>query len=753
MAKCSNESYQNSITMKNIKRIIIVVLSVLLVIPVQAQKEKYADLREALFGAGNLNAGGAPANITWIEDGEKYSFTRNDQFNQEIWIRTVSSGKEEKVFTNEEFTFPGTDQPFRYVSFAWTKDYKYILFQCNFNPIWRYSGNSDYYLYSLKDKSLDLIVKQAFSAEISPDGKKVGYGKDGNLYEYIMITGEHLQFTDDAREQVYNGRFGWAQEEEFGLVQGWSWSNDSKYIAYWQSDETEVPIYKLTDFSGHHPEYMEVPYPKVGDNPPLVKIGVINAESGDKKWLDIDLDDGYVPRIYWTSKPNTLAVMWMNRIQSQMKIWFYDVVSGNKNLIMEEISETWIDIFDFFAGNLHLVYFPDDIEEFFWISERDGWAHIYRFDYNGNIINQVTSGDWEVKGIEAIDTGKEILYYVSTEVTPTDQNLYQVKFDGTGKKRLTTAGGNHNVNVSDNGQYYFDSWSDVNTPREVLLMSSGGKVIEEFTNSDRVLTFLESHVYAPKELFSFTTTDGQKLDGYFIKPIDFDESKKYPLVLDIYGGPGSQGVFNTFGTNGWQQWLAQEGYVIASVNNRGNGGYGYDFEKIVHRQLGKWESHDFVETAKYLASLPWVDGDNMAIRGHSYGGYTSSYTMLTYPGVFKVSLTAAPVTDHLLYDCILTERYMGLMDDNAEGYKQSAVTTHAENLEGHLLLAHSLMDDNVHPQNIFQLVNALNMAGKDFDLKIYPPGAHGIATDLTTYLLLMQQYTDYLERYLKEDKR
>jgi len=739
--------------MKNIKRIIIVVLSVLLVIPVQAQKEKYADLREALFGAGNLNAGGAPANITWIEDGEKYSFTRNDQFNQEIWIRTVSSGKEEKVFTNEEFTFPGTDQPFRYVSFAWTKDYKYILFQCNFNPIWRYSGNSDYYLYSLKDKSLDLIVKQAFSAEISPDGKKVGYGKDGNLYEYIMITGEHLQFTDDAREQVYNGRFGWAQEEEFGLVQGWSWSNDSKYIAYWQSDETEVPIYKLTDFSGHHPEYMEVPYPKVGDNPPLVKIGVINAESGDKKWLDIDLDDGYVPRIYWTSKPNTLAVMWMNRIQSQMKIWFYDVVSGNKNLIMEETSETWIDIFDFFAGNLHLVYFPDDIEEFFWISERDGWAHIYRFDYNGNIINQVTSGDWEVKGIEAIDTGKEILYYVSTEVTPTDQNLYQVKFDGTGKKRLTTAGGNHNVNVSDNGQYYFDSWSDVNTPREVLLMSSGGKVIEEFTNSDRVLTFLESHVYAPKELFSFTTTDGQKLDGYFIKPIDFDESKKYPLVLDIYGGPGSQGVFNTFGTNGWQQWLAQEGYVIASVNNRGNGGYGYDFEKIVHRQLGKWESHDFVETAKYLASLPWVDGDNMAIRGHSYGGYTSSYTMLTYPGVFKVSLTAAPVTDHLLYDCILTERYMGLMDDNAEGYKQSAVTTHAENLEGHLLLAHSLMDDNVHPQNTFQLVNALNMAGKDFDLKIYPPGAHGIATDLTTYLLLMQQYTDYLERYLKEDKR
>ncbi|MFO7851291.1 MAG: S9 family peptidase [Bacteroidota bacterium] len=737
--------------MKNLKKIFIVIFSLFLFLPasLEAQKEKYANLREALSSAGNLRAGGAPANVSWIKDGEKYSFTRRDQYIQEIWVRTVRTGKEEKVFTNEDLTFPGTEQPFRYVSLAWTKDYNYILFQCNFNPIWRYSGNSDYYVYSLKDKSLELIVEQAFSAEISPDGKKVGYGKDGDLYEFVFETGEHIRFTDDAREQVYNGRFGWAQEEEFGLVQGWSWSNDSRYIAYWQSDETEVPIYKLTDFSGHHPEYTEIPYPKVGDNPPQVKIGLIDTDAGDKKWLDIDLEGGYIPRIYWTSKPNTLAVMWMNRIQSHMKIWFYDVTSGNRKLVMEEQSDAWIDIFDFFAGNLHLLYFPDDIDEFFWISERDGWAHIYRYDYDGNVINRVTSGEWEVKGIEAIDTRREMLYYVSTEVDPTEQNLYQVRFDGGGKKRLTTAEGNHNVNVSDKGQYYFDSWSSVNMPGEVVLMSSLGKVIEKFTDKSRVLSFLESHVYAPKELFSFTTTDGQELDGYLIKPIDFDENKKYPLLLDIYGGPGSQGVYNTFGTNGWHQWLAQEGYVIASVNNRGNGGYGYDFEKIVYRQLGRWESHDFVETARYLATIPWVDGDNMAIRGHSYGGYTSSYTMLTHPGIFKVSITAAPVTDHLYYDCILTERYMGLMDDNAEGYKKSAVITHAANLSGHLLLAHSLMDDNVHPQHTFQLVNALNMAGKDFDLKIYPPGAHGIATDMTTYLLLMRQYTDYLKEHLK----
>lgn len=738
--------------MKNVKGIIIIVLSLMLMAAssVQAQKQKYSSLQDALFSTGQLNAGGAPSNITWIEEGNKFSFTRSSQTAQEIWIRTVKTGEEEKVFSSEGLKFPGTGQIFRYVSFAWTTDYSRILFQCNFNPIWRYSGNSDYYVYSLEDKSLELIVEQAFSAEISPDGKKLGYGKDGDLYGFVFESGEHKRFTSDAREQVYNGRFGWAQEEEFGLVQGWSWSGDSRYIAYWQSDETEVPVYKLTDFSGHHPEYMEVPYPKVGDNPPQVKIGVIDTENNTKKWLDIDMKGGYIPRIYWTSKPNTLAVMWMDRIQSHMTIRFYDVNSGSSELVMEEKSDAWIDIFDFFAGNLHLIYFPENLQEFFWISERDGWAHIYRYDYSGNIINQVTEGAWEVKGIEAIDADNGIIYYVSTEVAPTEQNLYSINFKGKRKKRITADAGNHRVNVADNGNYYIDTYSDVNTPAVVSLMSTKGEEIERLADNSEVLRYLDVHEYAPREMFSFTTADGQKLDGYLVKPPDFDQTRAYPLVLDIYGGPGSQGVFNSFGTNGWHQWLAQQGFIIASVNNRGNGGYGYAFEKIVHRQLGRWESHDFVETAQYLASMPWVDGDNMAIRGHSYGGYTSSYTMLTYPGVFKVSITAAPVTDHLYYDCILTERYMGLMDDNAEGYKSSAVTTYAENLQGHLLLAHSLMDENVHPQHTFQLVNALNMAGRDFDLKIYPPGAHGLATDMTTYLLLMQQYTDYLERHLRE---
>jgi len=732
------------------RKILFASLAFILLIPAgYAQKQKYNSLQEAIVSAGRLSSQGAPSNVTWIEDGEKYSFTRTEGANQEIWTKTMKTLQEEKVFTTENMFFPGTENPFRYVSFQWANNFRNLLFQANFNPIWRYSGNSDYYLYSFEDRSLKLVAEQAFTAEVSPDGKKVGYGKDGDLYEFILDGGKVIRLTDDAHGQVYNGRFGWAQEEEFGLVQGWSWSNDSRFIAYWQSDESQVPVYKLTDFSGQHPEYMEVPYPKVGDNPPVVKIGVSDTESNSRKWIDLDLEGGYIPRIYWTARPNTLAVLWMNRIQDHMRIWFVNVVSGEKTLVLEEKGKGWIDIYDFFAGVQDLTYFPTDTEQFFWISERDGWAHIYRFDYSGNLINQVTSGNWEVKSINSIDTKSKFLTYVSTELSPVEQNFYSITFDGKKKTRLTTEPGNHNVNVSDGGKYYIDTWSDINTPAQSYLMSLKGKKLEQLVSNDNVIAYLESHAYAPKEMFSFTTPDGQQLDGYYIKPLDFDPSKKYPLVLDIYGGPGSQGVFNNFGTNGWHQWLAQEGFVIASVNNRGNGGYGSDFEKIVHRQLGKMESSDFVATANYLATLPFVDGENMAIRGHSYGGYTSSYTMLTHPGVFKVSLTAAPVTDHLFYDCILTERYMGLIDDNAEGYRQSAVTTHAANLDGHLLLAHSLMDENVHPQNTFQLVNALNMAGKDFDLKIYPPGAHGIATNMTTYMLLMTQYTNYLNEHLK----
>jgi dipeptidyl-peptidase-4 len=737
--------------MRIIRIITCLLLLIMLVPALQAQKKRYDSIKDAIFSAGQLSGEDGPSNLTWIENGERYSFTKYQNSNQEIWIYDPKSDKKELIFSSGDFTFPETDQPFRYLSFQWTKDYKYILFQANFKPIWRYSGNADYFYYSISNKTLEPIVKAAFTAEVSPDGSKVGYGKDGNLFVFDFDTKEHVQLTDDAEDFFYNGRFGWAYEEEFGLVQAWSWSPDNRFIAFWQSDERDVPVYKLTDFSDLHPEYMEIPYPKVGDSIPEVKIGILNISQQKKFWLDIDLKDGYIPRIYWTSRNNILAVIHMNRKQNHLKLYFYNVESGDKKLVLEEQSESWIDIFDFFAGRLNHFYFPEDMEEFFWISERDGWAHIYRYDYEGKLLNQVTSGEWEVIGIETIDSKKSKLYYVSTEESPLERRLFSIGFNGSGKKQLTLATGNHSVNVSPNGKYYLDSYSDIDTPRQVELRTTGGKMLKKLVDSKDVLEYLEEQVYTPKELFSFETSDGQTLEGYIIKPVDFDKGKIYPLLLDIYGGPGSQSVFNSFSTNTWHQYLAQEGYVIADVNNRGNGGYGSQFEKIVYGKLGEWESNDFIETAKFLSSKTWIDSSRMAIRGHSYGGYMSGYTMLRHPGVFKVAIVAAPVTDHRFYDCIYTERYMGLIDENQEGYEKSAVLTYAGNLDGHLFLAHSLMDENVHPQNTFQLVIALIDNGKDFDLKIYPPGAHGVAYDMNSYLLLMEQYTKYLDMYLKEE--
>ena len=717
-----------------------------------AQNQEYANVKEALFSRGRLSGGSGPQSVNWIDNGERFSFIERGSNNQpEIKSFNPKTGKEELIFKSEGTTFPDSEDAFSYGSFQWSKDSKYILFQTNFRPVWRRSGISDFYFYSVADKSLKLVAKDAQTAEISPDGSKIGFERGGNLFIFDFATKKETQLTFDAEDHFYNGRYGWVYEEEFGLAQAWSWSPDSKFIAYWQSDEREVPIFQMTDYAGQHAEYVNVPYPEVGDPNPLVKIGVLDVSTAENVWMNVPLDGGYIPRIYWTSESGKLAIVHMNRKQNHLKLYLSDVTTGKGKVIMEEKSEQWIDVFDFFAGINHLFFFPEGKNEFLWISDRDGYSHIYRYDYNGKLLNQVTKGNWEVVRVEAVDSKKSTIYYTSTEASSVERHLYAVNFSGKGKKKLTRNEGRHHLNVAPNGQYYIDNYSNVSTPRQVELWSVKGKMIKKFEDNAAVKKYTEEHFYAPKELFSFTTEDGQKLDGYMIKPKDFDPNKKYPLVLNIYGGPGAQSVYNEFGSDTWEQYLAQNGYVIASVNNRGSGGYGSAFEKVVYRNLGEKESYDFVQTVKHLASNPWVDGDKMAIRGHSYGGYMSSYTMLNHPGVFKVSLVGAPVTDWRLYDSIYTERYMDLIDDNEEGYKSSASSAAAAGLDGKMFIAHSTMDENVHVQNTMQLVKALIDNGKDADLRIYPPGAHGVAYDGTSYVLLYAQYVDYLNKHLKGD--
>ncbi|SOD89472.1 S9 family peptidase [Spirosoma fluviale] len=712
----------------------------------QSAKQPYTTLQQAISSGGQLNGSSGPRSVNWIEGGTRFSFIDGQNT-----IKTLSpkDQKEEVIFDGSQLKFPGTDKPFAYGSFQWSKDSKNILFQSNFRPVYRRSGISDYYVYAVADKSLKLVAKDAQTAELAPDGSKVGYERGGNLYVFDFATQKETQLTDDAKAAFYNGRFGWAYEEEFGLAQAWDWSPDSRFIAFWQSDERQVPIYKLTDYKGFDEKFDSLPYPRVGDKNPTVRIGVIEIANKAKQWMKVELGDGYIPRIYWTSQEGQLALMHLNRKQNHLRLFMANARTGEARQIMEEKSTTWVDVFDFFAGINHLIYFPAGVQEFYWVSDRDGFAHLYRYDYTGKLLNAVTSGKWEVSYVHHIDPKTKKVYFTSTEASPLERQLFVVDVDGKNKRRLTTVAGKHTVNFSPNGQYFIDRYSNVSTPTQVELRDTKGQLIKALETNKKVSDYIASHEYSPKELTHFTTTDGQQVDISIIKPINFDPTKKYPIVMDIYGGPGAQSVYNEFATTGWHQWLAQTGYIVVGVNNRGSGGYGREFEKVVYEKLGKYESMDFAEAAAYLAKQPWVDANRMAIRGHSYGGYMSSYTMLTHPGVFKVSLVGAPVTDWRLYDSIYTERYMGLIPENEEKYKASAVTSYAKNLAGKMFIAHSTMDENVHVRNTFQLMNALEDAGKDADLRIYPPGAHGVAYSSGTQLLLYQQYTTYLETNLK----
>ncbi len=731
------------------KTIILAGSLVLITLMASAQKKEYKSLTDAFMSGMSLRGDRGPSGVEWMGDGSTYSFTKREGRSKQIWTYAIEDETEELIFSSGDHTFPGSDEAFSYRTSQWAGDELYLLFQTNFEKIWRNSGKADYFYYSLEEKSMQPIVEDAFTAQVSPGGKMVGYGKDGDLFTFDLASGKHTQLTSDGADKYYNGRFGWANEEEFGLVQAWEWSNDSRFIAFWQSDEREVPIYQLTDFSGQHPEYMEIPYPKVGDTPPVERLGILDVQSGEKKWLDLDPEGGYMPRIYWTARENTLAVVWMNRAQNHLKLYMFDVVTGQKSMVMEEQSETWIDIFDFFAGEIHLLYFPADMESFFWISDRSGYSHIYQYDYEGKLLNQNTKGEYDVVSIKGIDSKKKMLHYLSCEISPMERNIFSGKFNGKSKKRITTAPGNHRVNMSPKGNYFIDSYSDISSPSSIDLRNGKGELITQLAGHDGATALLEAHEYAGKELFTFTTSDGQVIDGYIIKPMHFDSAKSYPLIMDVYGGPGAQGVYNTFETNGWHQWLAQNGYVIANINNRGNGGYGSAFEKCVYMHLGELETRDFAEAALFLSENTWVARENIAIMGHSYGGFSAGLSLLTHGDVFKAGIVASATANHLNYDNIYTERYMGLIDQNAEGYMQSSMITHAGQLKGEMMLVHGLMDDNVHPQNAFQLVKALIDNQKTIDLKIFPPGTHGLAYDMKSRIFLYSQYMDFFEKHLK----
>ncbi len=733
------------------------VLACALGTPLAAQqpgKQRFASIDEALL-AGRILAGQrGPASVNWLNDGATFAYARVNPQTRAEEVRRYDPGtlQDELLFDNRVLTLPGTAQPLDYIAFQWAPDSRHILFQANFRPIYRRSGLSDFYLYDVQTKALRQAVKDARTAELAPDGSLVGFERGGNMYVYDLARNAERALTTDGTDSVFNGVHDWVYEEEFGEAQAWKWSRDSRYIAYWQTDEHQVPYVQITNYEGEQPTWVRINYPKVGEHNPQVKVGVVDVRSGEKRWfVPADPADTYIPRVYWTSDPGTLAIVTLNRLQNHMQLYFFDVRSGRSRVVMEETSPTWIDVFDFFGGVNDFFSFPAGVREFFWLSDRDGYQHLYRYGYDGKLIDQVTKGPYTVTSVAAIDPPTQTIYYLSTEASPLQRQLYAIRFDGSGKRRLTRTPGTHVIDMAPNGRTYIDTWSSTGQPRQVELWSSAGKKLATLEANQATSQWLETHAYSPQENFSFTTSDGVKLDGYMIRPPDMQPGRKYPVVLSIYGGPGSQQVYDSWNGNGYEQWMAQQGYIFVGLNNRGSGNYGSRFEKIVYGSLGHWEAHDFAEAARYLARQPYVDGAHIAIQGTSYGGYATIYTLLSYPDVFALGEANSPVTDWRLYDSIYTERYMGLPAQNAKGYDAASTLNKAADLKGHLLLIHSAMDENVHPQNTMQLLTALANAGKDAELRFFPPGAHGAAYNRQSAFLIAKSNAAVACVWLKPD--
>jgi dipeptidyl-peptidase-4 len=711
-------------------------------------KIEYKNMPEALASARKLSGRSGPRGVEWINDGDQYSFNTKGS----ISAKDPATLKENVIFNDADLKFPGTDSAFNYDEFQWSHDSKHVVFRNNFRKKYRHSGVSDYFIYDIASKQLKIAAKNARSAELSPDGSMVGIERDGDMYVYNFAANKETRLTNDATGELgtFNGHGDWVYEEELAVGKAWKWSPDNKYIAYWQFDDSKVPDYQMTNMEGQHPNIVHIAIPQVGDTNPKVKIGVVDVSTGKKSWFSPnETGDFYIPRIYWTSDPDVLAVMTLNRAQNDMKLYFFNVKTGDRHVVMEEKNDTWITVYDFYTKVDDMLYFPAKTHDFFWVSDRSGYNHIYHYAYSGKLINQVTKGNWDMIKVAGINPDTKTIYYLSAEASPLQQQFYSIKYDGNKKTKLSRQAGFHEIDMSPNTKYYIDKYSSTNTPMHVDLCDGGGKVLQTLEDNKEASEFVSTHAYSPAELFHFTTSDGVGLDGYMIKPFNFDPTKKYPVVMTVYGGPESHNVYNKFYADGWQQWLAQNGYIVVDVNNRGNANYGSAFMKIVHKQLGKWESHDFVETARYIGAMPFADSTKMAIMGGSYGGYSTTYTLLTYPGVFKVGIANSPVTDWRLYDDIYTERYMGTIEDNAEGYKNSSDMTHAAGLKDHLLLIHSLVDDNVHASNTMQLLTALTNAGKDADFRLYPLGAHGAGYNSQSRLLIKEVSFDYLEQYLK----
>ncbi len=630
-------------------------------------------------------------------------------------------------------------------SYTFDQAEKKILIATNTESIFRRSYTANYFVYDIAAKKLSKFTDKAIQEPtFSSDGNKVAYAFENNLYVFDLLLNKETQITSDGKKNsVINGITDWVYEEEFAFVRAFDWNANGTKIAFIRFDETNVPEFSMDMYNqGLYPTQAVFKYPKAGEKNADVSLHIYDLNSEKTQKIDLsNYTDFYIARLKWTNDQNVLSAQIINRHQDNLDVLFVDGNSGSKKVILNEKDKAYVDVTD------NLTFLKDN--SFIWTSEKDGFNHIYYYDKTGKLKNQVTKGNWDVTAYYGFDEKNKTIYYQSVENGSINRDVYSISIDGKSKKRLSLKIGTNNATFSPNFQYFINTYSSATAaPYYSLNDAKTSKEVKKIQSNEAVEEKLAKYNVSPKEFSTITTEKGNVLNTWMIKPKDFDATKKYPVFMFQYSGPGSQQVDNAWnGTDDyWFMMLAQKGYIVACVDGRGTGFKGAEFKKCTQKELGKYEVEDQIDAAKVFGKYTFVDKSRIGIFGWSYGGFMAANCVFQGADVFKSAIAVAPVTTWRYYDSIYTERYMQTPQENASGYDNNSPITHVNKLKGNFLLIHGTADDNVHVQNTMKMVEALIQANKQFDWAIYPDKNHGIYGGKTRLQLYTKMTNFILEK-------
>ncbi len=739
-------------TLRPLRAVLLILLTSALApaLPTLAQQKKNLTL-EDIWAKRDLFAA-SPEGTNWLKDGRYYTALVPDEKNQtqDIVRFDITTGQPVNTLVEGE-SLKGAAGPLAVDGYTFSSDEQQLLITTAEEPIYRRSSKAEFYLYDLKTKTLKPVSKggkQQYAA-FSPDGERVAFVRQNNLYYVDVAGGQEHKVTDDGTvNQRINGALDWVYEEEFEFAVGFSWSPDGGKLAFYTFDESRVPEYAMQQWGKLYPTSYLYKYPKAGEVNSLVGVKVHDLVSGKTTTLDTGKEpDQYLPRMKWTQNANLVAVQRLNRLQNKLELLHCNASTGKSEVVLTETDKAYVEVTN------DLTYLKDG-KSFVWSSERDGYKHLYLYSLDGKKSQQLTKGSWDVTTVYGLDETRGLLYYGSAETHPRERQLYRVDLKGNNKMRLSQGAGTHEGAFSPTFSYYFDTHGAFGTPPVTALFDATGKaprqikVVEDNAELKKTLT---SFNLSPVEFIEVPLPgdDKTKLNGWLLKPANFDPAKKYPAILYVYGGPGSQtGQDDWAGPNYfWFQMLAEQGYVIISVDNRGTGARGAAFKKVTYANLGKLEIQDQMDVARWAGAQSYIDKARIGMWGWSYGGYMTSLAMTKGADLFKTGVAVAPVTNWRFYDTVYTERFLKTPQENPAGYDENSPVSHAAKLKGNFLMIHGTGDDNVHFQNAVALEDALIKANKQFTSFYYPNRNHGIYGGVTR-LHLYRMMTDYFVKNL-----